>query len=67
MWIKTDDLQYIRKTEEGIYEVVEARYAEDKYLLCKGPVVLTDWMDKNTHLVGIENYTPDCREVILSY
>ena len=32
-WIKTDDMQYVKRVEDGKWKLVEARYAEGKYIL----------------------------------
>ena len=60
-WTKTDDLQYVKKIDDGIYKIVEARYAEDKYIVCKGKIVIKNWLDSDG------NYDSDCVEVIKAY
>lgn len=60
-WTKTDDLQYIKKIDDGIYKIVEARYAEGKYIVCKGKIVIKNWLDSDG------NYDSDCVEIINAY
>lgn len=64
-WIKTDDLQYLRKTGQenghGVYEVIEARCAEDDYVLCSGTISVCDYFDDDN------NYNSYCTNVINSY
>lgn len=60
-WIKTDDLQYVKKVKDGVYKLVEARYAEDKYLVCRDKVVLSNWLDSDG------KYDKDCEEIITAY
>lgn len=60
-WTKTDDLQYVKKIDDGIYKIVEARYAEDKYIVCKGKIVIKNWLDSDG------NYDSDCVEIINTY
>lgn len=60
-WTKTDDLQYVKKIDDGIYKIAEARYAEDKYIVCKGKIVIKNWLDSDG------NYDSDCVEVIKAY
>jgi hypothetical protein len=61
-WIKSDELQYIKKEREGVYCLVEARDANDgMYILCKGTVILECWMDSD------KNYEPYCKDIICSY
>lgn len=40
---------------------MEARYAEDKYIVCKGKIVIKNWLDSDG------NYDSDCVEVIKAY
>lgn len=61
MWIKTDDLQYVNKIKKGVYEIAEARYAEDKYLLCKGKIIIQNWLDSD------DKYDSNCRNIICSF
>lgn len=64
-WIKTDDLQYLRKTGQknghGVYEVIEARCAEDDYVLCSGSISVCDYFDDDN------SYNSYCTNVINSY
>ena len=61
MFIKTDDLQYVNKLKDGVYRCLEARYAEDKYLLCTDKIIIPNWLDSDG------NYDSDCRDVITSF
>lgn len=60
-WEKTDDLQYVRKIEQGVYHIAEARYAEDKYLICNGTVTIGDYLDDTG------NYDKECKSLICSF
>lgn len=60
-WIKTDDLQYVNHKKDGIYEIVEARYAEGRYIVCKGTVIISNWLDSDG------NYDSDCARIITAY
>ena len=60
-WIKTDDLQYAKKIRNGVYEIAEARYAEDKYIVCRSKVIIANWLDSDG------NYDSDCVEIIKTY
>lgn len=60
-WTKTDDLQYVKKIDDGIYKIAEARYAEDKYIVCKGKIIIKNWLDSDG------NYDSDCAEIIKAY
>ena len=60
-WTKTDDLQYVKKINREKYKIAEARYAEDKYLLCKGEVDITEFMLEDG------TYDSQCKSIINSY
>ena len=60
-WIKTDDMQYVNKIKGGVYKLVEARYAEDKYIVCCDEVIITNWLDSD------RNYDSDTKEIITAY
>ena len=60
-WIKTDDMQYINKIKNGLYKLVEARYAEDKYIVCCDEVIIANWLDSDG------NYDSDTKEIITAY
>ncbi len=49
-FIQTDDLQYLRKIGDTEYQLVEARYAEDKYIICSGSVDVEELLDKAGNL-----------------
>ena len=57
-WIKTDDLQYVRMKDSNNkeWELIEGRYAEDKYLLCSMTLDLSDYFEKDgTYDKELEN------------
>ena len=60
-WTKTDDLQYVKKINREKYKIAEARYAEDKYILCKGEVDITEFMLEDG------TYDSQCKSIINSY
>ena len=60
-WIKTDDLQYVKKIRNGVYKIAEARYAEDRYIVCRDKVIIANWLDSDG------NYDSDCVEIIKVY
>lgn len=43
-WIKTDDLQYVKRTGENTFDLVEARYLmDDIYWICYGSQNVSDY------------------------
>lgn len=60
-WIKTDDLQYVLKVAAGHYKLVEARYAEDKYIICRDEVSIKDWLNDDGF------YDEECVKIIKAY
>ena len=60
-WIKTDDLQYIKKKKDGIYTIVEARCVGNVYVVLRGEVIIANWLDSD------KNYNSDCKKIIESY
>ena len=60
-WLQTDDLQYSQKIKEGIYRFAEARYAENKYIICKGEIIIKNWLDSDNE------YDADCKTIIQAY
>lgn len=41
-WIKTDDFQYLRKLDSGVYELIEANYVDGKYAISEADKVIID-------------------------
>lgn len=42
-WIKTDDLQYLRKIKKGVYELAEVRTTALKtYAICRDNVIIAN-------------------------
>lgn len=60
-WIKTDDMQYMQKIDSCRFYFVEARYAEDKYLICKAEINLADYMDDDGE------WDKECQSTIKMY
>ena len=60
-WIKTDDMQYMQKINDLEYYFVEARYAEDKYLICKAQINLADYMDDDGE------WDKECQSIVKIY
>lgn len=50
-----------KKINKEKYKIAEARYAEDKYLLCKGEVDITEFMLEDG------TYDSQCKSIINSY
>ena len=61
-WIKTDDLQYLRKIKKGVYELAEVRTTALKtYAICRDNVIIANWL----HSDG--EYDADCVDIVKMY
>lgn len=60
-YFQTDDLQYLKMLEKYMYHIIEARYAEDKYLICRAVIDLDDYINSDG------TYTDDCIDTIKAY
>lgn len=62
-WKKTDDFQYCRKLDKGVYELIQACYIEDsKYAIQRAAVIrLEDYLDQEG------NYTNEIVDIVNSY
>lgn len=61
MFEKTDDLQYVARTGEDSFYIIEAREAGDKHIVCNGLVNIKNWLDSDGE------YDADAVGIIKSY
>lgn len=61
-WFKTDDLQYCRKVDDGVYELIEANEVDGMFAISEAATVnVSDFLDENG------SYNKEALSIISSY